>query len=729
MVPQKKTGKTRSLMLLLFTVAVGVGLNFLGRWLNALWQLPLYLDNVGTIFASLLGGIVPGVTVGFFSNILNGLNDPYSTYYSVISILIAVAAVGCHRRRILTRFPQILLAIFLFACLGGVVGGTLTWLIYGKQFAEGYTMDLARTISDRLFMGYFSSNLLACFLVDIVDKTAVTVPTVLLFRLVPQKLLDYFRAKSWYLHREERGVVHVHKRTSLSVKMAAAVSLSLSMAMLGAIATSIIQYHNDTIRAYQDKGERVTAILAEMLTQDQVEALLADGKEAEGYTNMVQELDNALRASPEIRFIYAYQITESGCIVVFDMDVPGDPDGETAQANSNVVEGNRPGDTVPHDATIEKYLELFLAEEEIPADITLDDYGWLFSVYRPVYGEDGGLLCYAIADMSMERLRTDEVAYLAKLISLFIAFLLLICVYSIWLTRQSIIQPINTIADAANRFTYGTKEARVRSRKMVEELNITSGDEIEDLYRAYRKTTADMVEYIDEVQHKSNQISNLQNGLILVLADMVESRDQNTGDHVKKTAAYVAIILEQMRKEGIYADKLTDSYIYDVVHSAPLHDVGKITISDAILNKPGKLTKEEFDVMKTHASSGETIIDQVIDTMREESDYLNEAKKLAAYHHEKWDGSGYPEGLKGEEIPLSARVMAVADVFDALISRRSYKEPYTVEDSLKIIRESSGTHFDPQVVKAFLDAEEEVRHVVSLNMEEHDYKQYNDDRF
>ena len=302
---------------------------------------------------------------------------------------------------------------------------------------------------------------------------------------------------------------------------------------------------------------------------------------------------------------------------------------------------------------MKKYAELFRMGAQVPADTTVDEYGWLFSVYRPVFDENGEVLCYAIADMSMDRLHNNEIAYLAKLISLFIAFLLLTCVYSIWLTRQAIVDPVNTIANAASRFNYDTPEARIQSRKMVEQLSITTGDEIEDLYRAYRKTTEDMVDYIDEVQHKSNQITNLQNGLILVLADMVESRDKNTGDHVKKTAACVAIILEQMRKEGIYADKLTDSYIYDVVHSAPLHDVGKITISDAILNKPGKLTDEEFAVMKTHAASGEVIIDQVIDTMREQSDYLNEARNLAACHHEKWNGQGYPKGLKGEEIPLS----------------------------------------------------------------------------
>lgn len=706
MIRQTKSSRTMSLLMLLLTVVIGVGLNFLGSLLNTLLGLPLYLDNVGTLISAMTGGVVPGITVGFFSNLINGLNDPNSTYYSVITILIALAAVRCKKRQYLTRFPQVLAAIVLFALIGGGFGGLLTWLINGGSFGEGYAVDLAKSIDDAVSIGYFSSNLLAVFLVDLVDKAAVTATALPLYLLLPKKLLETAKAQSWYLRKNPRNFVGntKHRRTSLSVKMAVAVSLSIAIAMLGAIAASIVQYHKMTLLEYQDKGERVTEILGDMLDRKQVDALLADGKNAAGYEDMTQELDKILRVSPEVRFIYAYRVLENGCQVVFDMDIP-------AAADMPAVEGDDPGEWVEHDGTIKKYVDLFLAGEEIPADITSDKFGWLFSVYRPIYDADGLLLCYAIADMSMDRLQTDEVAYLTKLISLFLAFLLLTSVYSVWLIRKSIISPVNTIADAANRFIYDTPEARVQSRKMVEELNITSGDEIEDLYRAYRMTTSDMVDYIDEVQRKSDQIKNLQSGLILVLADMVESRDKSTGDHVKKTSAYVSIILKQMKKEGLHADLLTDSYIADVVHSAPLHDIGKITISDAILNKPGKLTPEEFDVMKTHAASGAVIIERVIDTMHERADYLNEAKNLAACHHEKWDGSGYPKGLKGEEIPLSARVMAVADVFDALISRRSYKGPYPVDRSIDIIRESSGSHFDPQVVKAFLDAEDEIRRV------------------
>ena len=231
------------------------------------------------------------------------------------------------------------------------------------------------------------------------------------------------------------------------------------------------------------------------------------------------------------------------------------------------------------------------------------------------------------------------------------------------------------------------------------------------------KTTEDMVEYIVEMQRQNEKINRLQNGLIMVLADMVESRDQCTGDHVRKTAAYTGIIMRQLKRDGIYTDQLTDEFMKDVENSAPLHDVGKIQVPDAILNKPGRLTDEEFDMMKKHTSAGSEIISRAMNTVSEEdSSYLEEARNLAHYHHEKWNGMGYPDGLKGEDIPLSARVMAVADVFDALVSKRPYKDGFPFEKAMAIIRESSGSHFDPNVVNAFVEASDEVRQVMNTYM-------------
>lgn len=197
------------------------------------------------------------------------------------------------------------------------------------------------------------------------------------------------------------------------------------------------------------------------------------------------------------------------------------------------------------------------------------------------------------------------------------------------------------------------------------------------------------------------QVADMQFHIISTLADIVENRDANTGGHIKRTAKYVEIIARELQREGKFPEILTGRYIEDMVVAAPLHDIGKIHVPDAVLNKPGRLTEEEFELMKCHTTFGRDLLDKAREELGETS-YLNLAVDMAAYHHEWWDGSGYPDGISGEEIPLCARIMAVADVFDALTSERCYKSAMPLEKAYRIIREESGTHFDPVVSGAFL---------------------------
>lgn len=196
------------------------------------------------------------------------------------------------------------------------------------------------------------------------------------------------------------------------------------------------------------------------------------------------------------------------------------------------------------------------------------------------------------------------------------------------------------------------------------------------------------------------RVSGMQSGMITFMAEVVENRDDNTGGHIRRTADYVERIAKELKRRGVYPQILTDTYMEDMIVAAPLHDIGKIHIPDAVLNKPGRLTEEEFTVMKTHTTAGEALLKRAREELGE-SGYLNTAVEMAAYHHEWWNGKGYPYGISGEEIPLSARIMAVADVFDALTSKRCYKDAMPLAKAYAIIREESGTHFDPAAVEAF----------------------------
>jgi len=209
------------------------------------------------------------------------------------------------------------------------------------------------------------------------------------------------------------------------------------------------------------------------------------------------------------------------------------------------------------------------------------------------------------------------------------------------------------------------------------------------------------------VQVRTTQLHSAKKDIVFVLADMVESRDEATGDHLGRTSKLVKMLLEHMLQNGVYADQISGWDFDLIAECSLLHDVGKINIPDAILKKPGRFTPEERELMERHAAIGEAIINKIIERSGENV-FLRNSRIFAIAHHEKWDGSGYPSGLAGEKIPLQGRIMAIVDVFDALMSKRAYKEAFTTEKSLDIIRQERGKHFDPAIVDVFLDVQEQI---------------------
>ncbi|MBR5043834.1 MAG: HD-GYP domain-containing protein, partial [Clostridia bacterium] len=203
-------------------------------------------------------------------------------------------------------------------------------------------------------------------------------------------------------------------------------------------------------------------------------------------------------------------------------------------------------------------------------------------------------------------------------------------------------------------------------------------------------------------------LSRMQSHIITGLASLIENRDVETGEHVLRTGVFVEMLTRDAIKDGIYRDQLNEQFVSKMTTLAPMHDIGKIVVSDKILRKPGRLTPEEYEQMKKHAAVGGDVIREVLEGVTND-DYLSFASDIATYHHERWDGKGYPRGLSGDRIPLAARIMAIADVFDALVSQRCYKEPFSFDESVKIIEEGAGTQFDPNLVGVFLRHRSEFR--------------------
>jgi len=214
--------------------------------------------------------------------------------------------------------------------------------------------------------------------------------------------------------------------------------------------------------------------------------------------------------------------------------------------------------------------------------------------------------------------------------------------------------------------------------------------------------------HIDElIRERTAHLIRLQNGLVFALADLVENRDRDTGGHIDRTTSYIKILLDAMMARGVYVDEISGWNLDQVASSARLHDIGKIAIPDAILNKPGSLTHEEFETMKTHAAEGQRIIEQIV-SRTGEAEFLRSAKLSAGYHHERWDGSGYPYGMKRTEIPLQGRIVAIVDVYDALVSGRPYKKPFTEEEAIRVIVDDTGEHFDPSIAEVFYEIKDQL---------------------
>ena len=707
---QESIFKWKNFSVAIVLIFIGLLINIILSKLAIFFGLPVYFDCVGTILAAMLGGNFPAVIVGFFSNVINGFSDPATLYYGIISILIGVAAAQFQSHGFFKTPGKTAVTIFVFSLLGGGLGSILTYLLYGYDFGEGISAPFAVAIYEYLGFSKFFAQLTADIILDVFDKTLVVAAAVGLYRFVPQQIKT--RISGVFLFdpdpvKSSPEKVFEGKYVKRSLLKKVVVMVIVAEVLLGIMAstTGYIFHSNAAIEEHIDITRGVAKAVEVVVDADRIDEFLEKGRDAEGYAEIEKSLYKIQKSFPHVVYLYIYRIMEDGSHVIFDLEA------NAAEGIEEVVPAEQPGAVVEFDDTFEDVKEDLILGEQVEPRISDDEFGWLLTSYTPLINSEGKPVAQIGVDLAMGDIDADRATFFIQFLSMFFGFSIIIMSIVLELVNRGIVYPVNRMAAASIHFAYNLEQGAERGShlKEIEDLRIHTFDEIEYLYRAITKMGGDSLRYIDELNKQSERITNMQEEIIVNFAEMVEARDISTGNHVKKTAFYVEAIAKELQKEGKFKDVLTDSYIKVLKRSAPLHDIGKIAISDLILNKPGRFTEDEFKIMQSHTTEGKNMLTKIETNSSDmDEDYLKEAIEMAQYHHEKWDGTGYPNKVKGEDIPISARIMAVADVFDALVAERVYKMPFPYEKAMSIITEGAGKAFDPDVVEAFTHISKEL---------------------
>ena len=596
--------------------------------------------------------------------------------------------------------------IFTIAVITGVMSTLIQWALTGSA-RNSQVEKAAYGFYETTNFPYLVAVPILNVLLNIIDKAITTIGALVIVRMLPQHVrekIDKSVVRQKQLSEEEIDFIRdKNKGYRDSVRKRETLRLLLTALLIVALMswTGLRLFFNNSKQDKTESALSTAKLTTAVIEPFMIPTYLKEGDSAPGYQDTLELLYKIRDGASSVLYLYVAVVKEDGYHFVFDLDTEEEV-------------GYEPGRIVPFSEEILPYVPQLLAGEEIEPLEMNEFMHRVQSVHYPIRDSSGKTVAYVVCDVSLDYIATYMTSFVARMLLIMAGLFILIIAYELWMTSVYITYPICTLTACVGEFAESGDDQRVLDENVrkLRSLDIETGDEIEMLYQTLCKLTLKQAEQMRNIRHLSDSTMKMQDGLIVTMADMVESRDSDTGAHVQKTAAYVKIIVEGLRRKGYYAEKITDKFISDCVRSAPLHDVGKINISDQILNKAGKLTDEEFEIMKTHTTAGKEIIEKAINTVKGGT-YLKEARNMAAYHHERWDGKGYPEGLHGEVIPLSARIMAVADVFDALASPRVYKPAFPLDKALEILQEGAGTQFDPKCVEVFMESLPEVKVILN----------------
>ena len=687
-------------------IVIGIIINItFGLIINSLLNLPLYLDVTGTVFVASVAGLLPAVLTGLLTNVIISFIIPNAFYFALLSVLVAIIAAYFVRYDKLHNIKGLIIYFIILALLGGNLTTLIHWLLLGEPQYKAVA-DLAHAITSTASNGvvFYLGVILVNTIIQGIDKSLASAIGFGLARFIPNKIKEDIYNSGWRqkpIPKEEiiASKIEGYRNTLLKKIIVMLVVVASSFVAIISL-VSINIYFEDRKDEYSINAMNAATFASEVIDGDRISDYIKWGEDTSDYRDTQDLLQKILKNSQGVHYLYVIRVERNNLVYLFDMDT-GKEEGYTA------------GAVKPIDESFSSYSDQLVKGEEVGTVIGKEGSEMVLTAFAPIKNSADKTVAYACADIYFGYMSKFAEEFLVKSLLIFSGFLILAIQWALSVTGFGLVYPISKITEAARGFidSMGDQKAIDESVRKTRALDIRTNDEVQELYEAICKMELEMAEQVRDLRHYADSTAKMQNGLIITMADMVENRDSDTGAHIQKTAAYVRVILNGLKNKGYYAEKLTEKYMSDVEMSAPLHDIGKIHISDTILNKPGKLTEEEFEIMKTHTIYGREIMENAIGTVKGEN-YLKEARNMAAYHHERWDGKGYPEGLHGEVIPLSARIMAVADVFDALTSPRVYKPAFSLEKALSILEEESGKQFDPKCVEAFMDSLTDVKRIL-----------------
>lgn len=491
----------------------GLVLNLIGSVAVKFLGLPIYLDTGGTIFIAALGGYVPGIAVGFFTNLIKAGFHPSEMYFATVSVVIAIVTTFFSRKGFFDNLAKVFTLIMLLTFVTGTCNVLIESLVNATSSMNG-------TIS-----GY-KLNFIKNFLFESLDKGLSVWIAFALLNITPEDIKRKFRLlgqRQAPLSDEMKRVISKQNYLSSSLRTKMLLIMTVS-SLFVATSIALISYLLFKDAAIDERIKTVDGMVAVALNEInpyRINDFLEHGRAADGYYETEEKLYAIKNSSVDVKFLYVYRIEEDGCHVIFDLDTAA-------------YKADEPGKVIPLEKTLEEYRDDLLAGRPIPPIITDDEYGYLLTLYKPLYDSAGRCVCYAAIDFSMDLLRDYLRDFVIKLIALFLGCFVFIFAIGLAFVENNIIMPVNTMAYCAKNFSYDSPLARANNVELIENLKITTGDEIENLYSALLRTTKNILRYLEHLQRAKTKVADMQ--VKVYEMDELAHKDAMTG--VKNKAAY-----------------------------------------------------------------------------------------------------------------------------------------------------------------------------------------------